>query len=367
MTSSDLPLLDLFTRLREAGLSIGMDEYYLVLRALQVGFGIPDQAAIARLCRTIWVKSVEESRLFDYHFSEVMKEWNRIRKPPNPLKQQIPPNVTSIPSLPMPIPEPIRSTSPPLADSNWAINAEDEVQFAQWAIHGDRNYDEMLVKSYSLMDDYFPVTRRQMKQSWRYLRRPVREGPLVDLDIEATINKIERQGMLLEPVLVPRRTNRAELILLIDHEGSMVPFHILAHRLLETASRGGRLRSTDIYYFHNYPIQYLYHDAAHLKAETIQSVLDRFHHEQAGLLIFSDAGAARGGFNLERITRTRIFLGQLRQRLRYIVWLNPMPRFRWAGTTASVIKHSVPMFDVSRRGLDNAIGVLRGRSLHIES
>jgi uncharacterized protein with von Willebrand factor type A (vWA) domain len=32
------------------------------------------------------------------------------------------------------------------------------------------------------LTDYFPVTRRQMKQSWRYLRRPVREGPLEELD-----------------------------------------------------------------------------------------------------------------------------------------------------------------------------------------
>jgi hypothetical protein len=70
---NDLPLLELFTRLREAGLPLGMDEYQLVLRALQAGYGISeDRAALAQLCRTIWVKSAEDRRIFNYHFEQVM-------------------------------------------------------------------------------------------------------------------------------------------------------------------------------------------------------------------------------------------------------------------------------------------------------
>jgi uncharacterized protein len=43
-----------------------------------------------------------------------------------------------------------------------------------------------------------------MKQSWRYLRRPMREGPPVELDVEATLNQIWLQGILLSLVLVCR-------------------------------------------------------------------------------------------------------------------------------------------------------------------
>lgn len=155
----NLPLLDLFTRLREAGLPLGIGEYQLLLRALGGGFGVSDRADLKRLCQTLWIKSRE----------------------------------------------------------------------------------------------YFPVTRRQMKQNWRYLRRPVREGIPTELDIEATVNQIGQQGVLLEPVLLPPRINQSELLLLIDQDGSMVPFHSLSRRLAETAVRGGRLGKAGIYYFHNCP------------------------------------------------------------------------------------------------------------------
>jgi uncharacterized protein len=366
MTENDLPLFDLFTRLRESGLPLGIGEYQLVLRALQVGFGIPDQAALGRLCRLLWVKSTEESRVFDYHFSEVMKAWqDQIELPSQPKKPKVAPRITINPLAPIPIPEPVRPNSPPPEDTNWVMQTDDEVQAAQSVVQLESDFDGV-INTFGLEDEYFPVTRRQMKQSWRYLRRPIREGPRVELDMDATISRIERQGMLLEPVLIPRRINRAELVLMIDHEGSMVPFNLLANRLVETAMRGGRLKSADVYYFHNYPVQYLYRDPSHQNAQKIQDVLGHYYHERAGALIFSDAGAARGGLNLDRIRWTRLFLNSLRLQFRYLVWLNPVPRSRWSGTTANILSDFVPMFDVSRKGLDNAISVLRGRPVRIE-
>ncbi|MEO1377107.1 MAG: WD40 repeat domain-containing protein, partial [Cyanobacteria bacterium J06635_10] len=70
----ELPLLELFNRLREAGLPLGVDEYKLVLRALQAGFGIEDKVALANLCCTLWVKTSEEKLLFDYHFERTIAE-----------------------------------------------------------------------------------------------------------------------------------------------------------------------------------------------------------------------------------------------------------------------------------------------------
>jgi len=81
----NLPLLDLFTRLREAGLPLGIGEYQLLLRALGGGFGVSDRADLKRLCQTLWIKSSEEQCLFDYHFDQVMpelSEQNLINKSP---------------------------------------------------------------------------------------------------------------------------------------------------------------------------------------------------------------------------------------------------------------------------------------------
>jgi uncharacterized protein with von Willebrand factor type A (vWA) domain len=329
------PLLELFNRLRNWGLPLGIDEYKLLLYALQEGFGLPDRAALARLCKTLWVKSLEEERLFDYHFEQVMH---------NPTSSQ-----KSAPALPA-----------AAAGSELAARTEDEIRVAQ-AILQASSTEEFFFNRYITSDEYFPVTCRQIKQSWRHLRRPIREGPPVELNVEATVKEIGRKGMLLEPVLEPRRTNHAELLLLIDQGGSMTPFHLLSRRLQETIFRGGHLEKVGIYYFHNCPTEYLYHDPAHNEFERIEEVLNSRYSQQAGVLVFSDAGAARGGINNERIELTKIFLDLFKRRFRYIAWLNPLPHSRWTGTTAGVVKQSVPMFDLSRRGLDNAISVLRGR------
>lgn len=445
---NDLPLLDLFTRLREAGLPLGMDDYQSVLRAIQSGFGLQNREALARLCRTLWVKSLEEQRIFDYHFEQVMGN-GTVLPPPEPLavpseqltRSQIAlsvgvgtvafglgfvggshwrrrtDNTTQInvtnegeasqpgstqgqpetqPSTPpvqpnndLAIPGWIvwgllgiatliagylffkwvtrqlakhrKESSPPEASAiaptsaSELVEVDDEVQVVQAVRHG-------VIRG----DEYFPVTRRQMKQIWRFLRRPVREGAPTELDVEATVNKIGRQGLLLEAVMVPRRVNRAEMLLLIDHDGSMVPFHTLSHRLTETAVRGGRLSKAGIYYFHNCPVDYLYHDPNRQEAELVSNIVTHHCSGQTAVLIFSDAGAARGGYNEERYRLTKDFIAQLKQRVRYMAWLNPMPRSRWTGTTASEIAHLIPMFEMTRRGLQDAIGVLRGRPTNFE-
>jgi uncharacterized protein with von Willebrand factor type A (vWA) domain len=204
-----------------------------------------------------------------------------------------------------------------------------------------------------------------MKQSWRYLRRPVREGPLEELDVRATVEKVGREGMLLEPVLVPRRSNRAELILLIDQDGSMVPFHSLSRQLVETVQRGGRLRQAGVYYFHDYPDGYLYRDPARLEVQPLPEALATIG-ERTAVLIVSDAGAARGNFDSERIERTQAFIEQLQQAVRYYAWLNPMPNRRWSDTTAGEIARLLPMFELSRSGLEAAINALRGQYVYWE-
>ncbi|HEU5381671.1 MAG TPA: hypothetical protein VFV38_40140 [Ktedonobacteraceae bacterium] len=362
----DLPLIELFVRLRLAGLPLGIDEYQLLVRALHRGFGSPNRAALARLCKMLWIKSVEEERLFDYHFAALFPAlaedtpviepeekgdvlpWASVSDEPG---SSPPPLTFEEPNISMP------TTSPDLV----LAFGDDEAQVAQALKQISKREDMFDDEPLPQADEYFPITRRQMKQAWRYLRRPQRLGPAVELDIEATVSKIARTGVFLEPVLVPQRINRAVLFLLIDQGGSMVPFHMLSQRLAETAIRGGKLGQANVFYFHNCPTDYLYHDPFQLDAEDISNVLNRLPIESTMVLIFSDAGAARGAFNETRIEWTVQFLEKLKQYVRSVAWLNPMPHSRWLGTTAGEIMHFVPMLDVSRRGLDHAINILRGR------
>ncbi|NMG20528.1 hypothetical protein [Brasilonema bromeliae] len=369
-SQEELPLLDLFTQLREAGLSLGINEYYLVLRALQEGFGTVDQEALAELCRTLWVKSQDEEHLFNYHFQQVIAKSTNTAPVSSPAttssEKPVVSNSTTVDSGSAPTSELDKTTPASVPVSSELMQVEDEIQVAEAVQITTQRDEDITVNRFTQTDEYFPVTRRQMKQSWRHLRRLVRKGLPTELDVEATIERVVQQGVLLEPVLVPHRVNRTELLLLIDHKGSMVPFHALSQRLVETAQRGGRLGGAGTYYFHNCPTRYLYQDPTRQKAESVADVLAQLRPERSAVLIFSDAGAARGGFSIERLELTQKFLDQLKQRVRYVTWLNPMAKERWFGTTAGEIARLVPMFEFSRQGLDGAIDVLRGRGSYAQ-
>ncbi len=94
-------------------------------------------------------------------------------------------------------------------------------------------------------------------------------------------------------------------------------------------------------------------------ADKTDDVLARVHLSYTNVLIISDAGAARGGYSLERLKLTESFLDKLKSYVTHMVWLNPMPRFRWLGTTADDIEQHIPMFELSPRALDDAISALR--------
>jgi uncharacterized protein with von Willebrand factor type A (vWA) domain len=355
----ELPLLDLFNRLREHGLPLGVSEYQDVLRALRAGAGVECYEALARLCCTVWTTSTEEVVLFHRIYDQMLEILPASAPAAPEQREEQPPELNDSHT-----PVVSEASVPGLSHSSKApsgplMELDDPIQIVQ-AVRRSVSHDEdMPSPHFSLLTEYFPVTRRQMKQSWRRLRRLVRQGPPEVLDIRATVEKVSHEGVLLEPVLVPRRVNQAELVLLLDQDGSMVPFHILTRQLLQTLQRGGRLGQAGAYYFHDFPTGYLYRDATRVEAVQFDNAL-REIGERAFVLIVSDAGAARRTFDQERIDRTRVFVGHLIQSVRRCAWLNPMPRSRWSDTSAEQIAHHIPMFEMSRRGLDAAISKLRG-------
>jgi len=479
----EIPLMDLFLSLKDAGLPLGMGEYQLALQALQAGFGLADRESLSRLCRTLWVKSPDEARIFEYYFEQFFPlpiSSNAVR-PELPItdepllqkkvSQDVLPQKDKNPSFKRrlfqvgisvmvvagvtialriistqsdtqpstqsdnqsPVPSPITSESttsepsispssneesPPPDDKpsqpipdvvlglffiislyllflicvfvvdrigaakRAKLQTYDEDDLAEPSTTSPEEIlsselirelpDEIQVAKTmrqcsnshaSLVDtsaDYFPATQRQMKQSWRYLRHFARQGLAVELDVEATVKQIGQQGMLLHPVLLPRRINLVELLLLIDQDGSMIPFHSFAERLVETAVEGSRLGKVNVYYFHNCPTEYFYRNSVHQEAVLVEDVVSQLRPSQTVVLILSDAGAVRGGFNPRRRRLTKRFVNQLQPQVRHIAWLNPIPRSRWAFTTAKAIAEFVPMFEINRQGIDAAIDALRG-------
>lgn len=357
----DLPLFEFFSDVRRAGLSLGIGAYLDVRRALRGGFELEGPQSLLELCQLLWASNLDERALIAHRFEQLL-----IRIPPEgPVPERSgtsrwpheePPKTEGPASgrnLEVPT-EPKETESGATAPR--VVEGETSLEFVEPAI-------EQAVTARSrgqAWGDYYPLSRRQMKQSWRHLRRSVREGPSTELDFDQTIASLARTGVMLGPVMRPRRVNRAALLLLLDRGGSMVPFHRLCDALRHSASSCG-LSGLEVGYFHDSPGEEIYSNPERVDSEHRDRVFSRFAGRNAGVAIVSDGGAARRDFDVSRAAATTAFLSRARAVFPWVVWLNPVPSERWANTTAQRIADDVPMFELTRVGLDRAVDVLRGR------
>jgi hypothetical protein len=214
------------------------------------------------------------------------------------------------------------------------------------------------------LQTYYPISRRSLVYNWRYLRRPVANGPRDVIDIEATIQQVGRQGFYLTPVCRRRERNEARLLLLIDQNGSMTPFHHFTRDIVDTAQRESSLNPENVgaYYFQNVPTGSVYKDVYLTEPVTVTDALGTCD-SSTSVLIISDGGAARGYRDRARVRSTARFLYLLKQYTSLIAWLNPMPEDRWMGSSAEIIANSVRMFQMDNQGLSNAIDEVRGQPL----
>jgi hypothetical protein len=201
---------------------------------------------------------------------------------------------------------------------------------------------------------------RSLIITWRRFRLAQRSGPRVELNIEATIAEQCRRGMLVDLVLLPARRNQARIAVLVDASPSMITWRHMNQLLSESLERS-QLAHTAIYFFDNSPVDDLHEVEMLNRPIPITRALEINAH--CALLIVSDAGAARGKFDRERLAKTKKFIEQVGASWHPIAWLNPMPRARWAGTTAERVSRlpGLAMFELTEDGLIHAIDFMRGK------
>lgn len=379
-------LWSLFEQLRRRGFAIGLGEYEALRQALRAGFGLAGHEDLRAVCTALWAKSPAEqavvAALFDQH---VPWKWRVTPEEPEKVAPPLPGAGDKTSGSPgaawpaeEPAPRPIEEPAPPTVAGTGRLPV---------LMPGDMP----VIADWHVFLPQFPVNFRAVAQTWRRLRRPVREGPAIELDVDATVRRRSAQGVVCPPVLRPRRRNSATLLLLVDRQGSMAPFHAYVDEVCEAIRQGGGLRSVETRYFHDTPVEgadpgllselegrlfpeldpvlaavpaltdgFLLTDPELAEPVSILATLER-HARGAAVVIFSDAGAARGRHDLLRVLDTLGFAKGLLSFTRRIVWLNPLPERRWAGTTAAQIARHLPMFAMTAEGMHRAVNVLRGQ------
>jgi uncharacterized protein with von Willebrand factor type A (vWA) domain len=346
-------LLDLFHRLRRAGADLGIGELLAAYRAVDERWGGGDSEALRQLGRLLWCKSLQEAADFEEIFDVAMAARALLRAE-TPL-----PEVDKEPVASPPTPEQTPTEPPPSAPPTEPPRNGTELT----ALPLRTPPQPQLPEAGEELRAYWPVSRRSMIYTWRYLRRPVKDGPRNVLNLAATVEQTARRGLFLEPVYERLETNRAHLVLLLDQGGSMVPFHRFTRDLSETACEEGPIGQVDVAYFRNVPTGSLYRDPHLTEPLALDDALAGCSPDSSILLV-GDAGAARGYRNLQRVRASTKLLVDLKRMTTLIAWLNPMPRHRWSGTSAELIAHLVPMFQMDPDGFSNAVDVLRGQPLH---
>lgn len=343
-----------FIRLRQSGFQLGVGELLAAKEAVEGGFGETPKE-LAQTLKILWCHSPSQQSQFDPIWKSLQVD-STAKQPEKTPQKELKPETHQ-----KPMEEPPEISSPSPQDAVTDVKPESELS----SLPIRAPFEPAEIEDTSALLAYYPISRRSMVYNWRYLRRLVGDGPLNVLDIDATIEQATRQGFYLAPVYRRQERNNAHLLLLLDQNGSMNPFHRFTRDLVETALYESSLQpeKVDVFYFHNVPAISVYKDLFLTEPIALQTVL-AVCDNQSSILIVSDAGAARGYRELKRIRATTSFLFQLKRHTSLIAWLNPMPEERWIGSSAEIIANLVQMYQMDNNGLSNAIDIVRGQHLH---
>ncbi|MDZ7876796.1 MAG: VWA domain-containing protein [Saprospiraceae bacterium] len=373
---NNLLLYNLFEQTRDRyNRHLGLSDYMLLLDAMQQGFGVGKKEDLEDLCSMLWLKSKPQQEQFKVFLTAYLKEESEqlfktttTQKPTETLNNQDDtqqnPDVKEQTQTPQ-TPNQTQANTPSVSDTKETVKTGtgdgNDMVTVQWNIGkmvqnvGTTLNTEGVGKGtwkpsnrYILSEAYHPFTERQLRQQWRRLRKKQKVGHTPDIDIEATIKNIATKGFFDAPIHTRRAVNDFRLVVLVDWKGSMLAFHSLSDLIVRTLR--AELPKTEVWYFRNQPQDYFYGQADWTKAITTDKLLNQLAQSPTHILIISDGGAARGSFVTERLQAWWRFFNKLKPMAANILWLNPMPKERWAGSTAAYLEKMVAMRAVSDEG-----------------
>jgi uncharacterized protein with von Willebrand factor type A (vWA) domain len=341
-------MIRVFLCLRRRDFELGVGDLRDALRLLDGEWSFDGPSELRQDVRRLWCHSWEQEHTFDEVWAE--EEQGEITKEPPPVKESARAPMTESNLSPQEaVPQPRQSPGEsPVEQPSEAVISTIPIKMP--AHQGRRA--ELAVR--------WPLSPRAMAYGWQYLRRSRADGSLTVVDLEATITRIARAGYFTAPVYRRKLRHHGRLVLLIDRRGSMMPFHSLTDDLLVTARQAPTLEHVQVFYFHDVVAGALYADPLLNESLTPEEGLQRCG-PGSSLLIVSDAGAARGNLDSDRVLATVEMIAFLRQHTPLLGWLNPMPPSRWTRTSAQLIRHLLPMFHLDQDGLTDAIKIVRGK------
>ena len=196
------------------------------------------------------------------------------------------------------------------------------------------------------------------------LRRQLREGPLDELDLEASIDATCRNAGEIELEYRRRKNNGIRIVLLMDAGGTMTPHARLVNRLFSAARN--QFRHFKAYYFHNCPYDQVYEDIERRVAVSTEEMMR--YGDDHWLIVVGDAHMnplelVRAGAAVEGEANADpglLWLQRIRDAFPRHVWLNPLigAENLMSGQSVLLVQSVFRMYPLSLDGLDEAVKAL---------
>lgn len=358
-------------------LALGVKEFYALIEALNHGVGLSDEQHFKKVIRLLWRKPHHDQAVFETLLESALQSIYEIGG--KTTEQHQDKQAPSTPSHKDLASDQKTETKERIPE----ISAEEEKNKEDRADTGERTEEDSLIISFEkaspdkdeaslqldieqlseeigkyhfvLQGNYFELGSRQLQQGVRTMRRREIDKRKKVVDLEATVDKVSRQGFLESLEYRYGEKWTTDLIVLIDRGESMLAFEPFSEDLISVIDEDYDINET-IYFFKSAPYQQVFSDRLFHLGTSIRSLSEA---SAQPVLIVSDAGAATGQVNEELVEDTVDFLARMRKHR--VAWLNPMPRDRWRKTSAEYIALYTSMFFLDPTELINVVKLFKAK------
>lgn len=372
-----VPLFDLYQVVRDLDQQLGhqsvdLQSYFLLIETMMKGYMILSRDQLLLLCEKLWLKphhrqnnilnkavlaTLLDQKLQSYLLTSDNSEPKRLTGATNNSGSSFNESQRR---------DAIKKdneTPPPSALDLAMSGVEGELKLyiaetetdEKSGIQGNQDYSSsFLPKVFLTKGMYLPVNSRRLEQSIRSFRFPIKGRRKTEIDMDATIAKIARTNFFNHFEYSYDEQFKSDWTMLIDNSDSMAAFQSLGDEMIRIVTEGKKINADKIFFFRNLPSNHIFFDRSQSKSFSWRDFIEG---DKKNILIFSDAGAARGNYHEERIIATIRMLQKLNRHR--VAWLNPMPQHRWKGTSAEMIAEFTGMFEPGEGDKDGLTNIVR--------
>lgn len=389
--------LEFFYLLRARGLEVSINEWMILVEALNKGLANSSLMGFYHLCRSILIKSESEYDKFDAVFAEYFKNVQTPEDLPEEFWQWLDESDHELPledkgkgdEFPLELEELLEMFEERIKEQKekhdggcYWIGTGGTSVMGRGGFHtsgirtggysrhksavqiaGERNFKDF--REDKILDI------RQFQMAFRRLRQYSSrvETMETELNIDKTIDETCDNAGMLKIVYDKPRKNTVKVLLLIDSDGSMLPYSKLCNRLFQAVSQANHFKDLKVYYFHNCIYDNLYTTPLCKRGEWVETnwVLNNLDSEYKVIFV-GDAAMApselyrEGGNSVIGLWNKELgieWLKKFKRRYKKQVWLNPIDKSSWewiyGAKTINAIREIFPMFELTLDGLEAGI------------